>query len=90
MHSKYVLLVCSTNNKNPETEIGFQPENQQIKSAKLLEKSFTKAGWPQTKQTKPLSPLILYSLVLKAYDSLGLGLKVLATTTWICFCLDLV
>ena len=34
-----------TNNKNPETEIGLQPENQRSKAAKPLEKTYLYQGW---------------------------------------------
>ena len=36
LHSKLMLEVCSMINKNPETEIGVQPEGQKSKTAKLL------------------------------------------------------
>lgn len=42
-NEKNQLLVCSTDDKNLETEIGVQPKNQESKAAKPLEKSF-KAG----------------------------------------------
>ena len=38
-------LASSTNNKNPETDIGVQPENQKSKAAKPLEKSYLYQGW---------------------------------------------
>ena len=37
--------MCSTNNKNPETEIGVQPENQKSKATKPLAKSYLYQGW---------------------------------------------
>ena len=37
---------CSMKNKNPEKEIGVQPENQKSKAAKPLEKSYQ--GWVTT------------------------------------------
>lgn len=48
--------VCSSNNKNLETEIGVQPGNQKSKAATTLKKSYsTKAG-------RELSRLSLSSL----------------------------
>ena len=38
-------MMCITNNKNPETEIGVQPENQKSKAAEPLEKSYLYQGW---------------------------------------------
>ena len=37
-------MFCSMNNKNLETEIGVQPQNQKSKAAKLLEKSYLYQG----------------------------------------------
>lgn len=51
---KYKYL-CSTNNKNPKTEIGVYNKNQKTKADKPLEKSyFYHTGWYQSKQSKPL------------------------------------
>ena len=63
---------CSKNNKNPETDIGVQLEDQGSKSAKPLERSYLYEIF-RHKESKFLSHPTSYS-------SLVLGLKACPTT----------
>ena len=61
-------FVCSTSNKNPETDIGVQ--DQKSKTAMPLEKYYLYQRWATADLYSPLV------LGLKTCDSLVLGLKV--------------
>ena len=50
-----VMVSCSTNNKNPETDIGVQAEDQKSKTAKPLEKSYLYQGWATEDSSELLS-----------------------------------
>ena len=81
-----------TNNKNPETDISVQAENQKSKkptSRKVL--PLLKSWWLQTEPSASGSSHLYSPLVLElnTCDSLVQRLKVWATTTWTCFALIL-
>ena len=71
---------CSMNNKNPETDIGVQPEDQKSKAAshwllplRQSEMAILPPGISEWDCVWELSPPVLYS-------ALGLGLRVCTTT----------
>ena len=82
------------NNENPETHVGVQAEDEKIKTAKPLEKSYRYLQSDDCRLSpEPLYPPVLYSplvLGLKACYYLLLEFKVEVMATWICFCIDLV
>lgn len=45
MEELYTATWCSTNNKNPESDIGVKAEDQRSKAAKPPESSYFYRGW---------------------------------------------
>ena len=79
-------------NKSPETDIKVQANDQKSKTAKPLGKSYLYRDWVTEPWVFVSSHYVLsFSAGIKDLWLPSTGIKgVWATTTWICFCNDLV